>query len=183
MKPALLAIALLSPMPALAWSLGGVEHPSGRYSALLPATAALPNPRMTPGARDPRVTQANIHQTICVRGYTRTVRPPEAYTEALKRHQIAEYGYADRRLRDYEEDHLISLELGGSPTSPLNLWPEPHHVAGGWGSYAKDRLENRLHSLVCHQKLSLAAAQQMEASDWIDAFKRFLGPVPTAKRY
>lgn len=145
---------------------------------LLPASAAMPNPHLTPGAIDPRVTQANIHQTICVRGYTKTVRPPESYTERLKRRQIAEYGYADRRLRNYEEDHLISLELGGSPTDPRNLWPEPHHVVGGWGSFAKDKLENRLHRMVCRGQISLIRAQSLIAAHWVDAYKRYIGPAP-----
>ncbi len=151
---------------------------AGTQSQALPESAALPNPRLTPGVADPRVTQANIHQTICVRGYSRSVRPPEAYTEPLKRQQVAEYGYADTRLSDYEEDHELSLELGGSPTDPRNLWPEPHDVQGGWGSYAKDRLENRLHKLVCRGRLSLSQAQQAITSNWIDAYKRYVGPSP-----
>jgi hypothetical protein len=57
--------------------------------------SALPDPRRTPGAVNPAVTQANIDSTICVRGWTRTVRPPERYTESLKRQQMREYGYTD----------------------------------------------------------------------------------------
>jgi hypothetical protein len=56
------------------------------------AGSGLPNPLLTPGAVDPRVTQSNIEETICVRGWTRTVRPPESYTEPLKREQINRYG-------------------------------------------------------------------------------------------
>ena len=85
-------------------------------------------------------------------------------------------------MRDYEEDHLISLELGGSPSSPRNLWPEPHHVIGGWGSYTKDKLENRLHSMVCHGQISLAEAQHEIATDWIAAYKRDIGPTPVKGR-
>ena len=70
---------------------------------------SLPDPGLTPGALNPAVTEATIDTTICVRGWTRSVRPPAEYTEALKRRQIREYGYADRRLRSYEEDHLIPL--------------------------------------------------------------------------
>ena len=65
----------------------------------------LPDPRLTPGATDPTVTQDNIHQTVCVKGYTKTVRPPAHYTNKLKKKQIREYGYADRNPKDYEEDH------------------------------------------------------------------------------
>src|SRR5947209_1950760 len=63
----------------------------------------LPDPLCTPGAIDPRVTQANIRTTICVSGYTATVRPPVSYTNALKARQIDEYGFADTLPRHYEE--------------------------------------------------------------------------------
>jgi hypothetical protein len=53
------------------------------------------------------------------------VRPPQQYTHALKRQQIREFGYADGKLGDYEEDHLVPLGLGGAPYDPRNLWPEP----------------------------------------------------------
>lgn len=161
---------------------GGVDGADGAYSVLFPLSNAVPDPRMTPGALNPAVTQQTIHSTICVKGYTRTIRPDEAYTERLKRGQIAAYGYTDHRLRDYEEDHLVSLELGGSPTDPHNLWPEPHHVVGGWGSYAKDRLENTLRRLVCRGALPLATAQRAIAHDWIAAYRQFIGPVPDERR-
>jgi hypothetical protein len=146
-----------------------------------PATAAgvaagvfasgLPNQVLTPGATNPAVTQATIHQTICVSGWTTTIRPSSTYTNSLKTRQIAAYGFSDRRLSSYEEDHLISLELGGSPRSPLNLWPEPHHIllANGTdvGSYTKDGLENALRRRVCAGTLSLASAQREEALNWV----------------
>ena len=90
------------------------------------AQQALPDPDRTPGAVNPAVMQDNIDTTICVRGWAKSVRPPERYTETLKRKQIEEYGYTNHSLSSYEEDHLVPLELGGSPTNPRNLWPEPH---------------------------------------------------------
>jgi hypothetical protein len=88
----------------------------------------LPDAGLTPGATNPAVTPSTLKQTICKSGWTATIRPSSSYTTGLKRKQIAQYGFADTSLSDYEEDHLISLELGGSPTSPANLWPEPHHI-------------------------------------------------------
>ena len=159
-------------------NLGGVELAEGRYGVVFPLEQARPDPHLTPGAADPAVTQANIHATICRRGYTKTIRPARQYTERLKRRQIRRYRYTDRRLRDYEEDHLVSLGIGGSPASPRNLWPEPRHVIGGWGSDAKDRLENRLHTAVCRGRLPLLEAQRAIATDWIAAYKRYVGPAP-----
>ncbi|WP_247539130.1 hypothetical protein [Ralstonia pseudosolanacearum] len=178
-----LCVAVLTSHSAYArTSKGGVEHADGAYAAVAPTERARPNPRFTPGAVDPRVTQANIHETICVRGYTKTVRPPQQFTRELKVRQIRLYGYDDKRLRDYEEDHLVALEIGGSPDSAKNLWPQPRHVIGNWGSLAKDKLENRLHSLVCRRKVSLAQAQREMAHDWIAAYKRYIGPKPPAYR-
>lgn len=165
-----------------ATNAGGVQA-DGRYAAVAPESAAMPNPKFTPGALNPAVTQQNLDETICRRGgYTKSIRPPESYTHDLKVKQIKEYGYTDTRLYDYEEDHLISLELGGSPDSPKNLWPEPHHVMGGWGSYAKDKLENKLHAMVCHGEMPLAQAQHEIATDWISSYKAHIGAVQDDER-
>ena len=140
-----------------------------------PAGVVLPDPSRTPGAANPAVTQANIQQTICVSGYTATIRPPASYTTGLKRQQLVS-GYAyqgDTNTRDYEEDHLISLEVGGSPDSPQNLWPEPY--AGSDGAKTKDKIENKLHDLVCSGQLSLAAAQHAIATDWWSAYQTYDG--------
>ncbi len=120
----------------------------------------------TPGVTNPKVTQINIHSTICISGYTTKIRPSVSYTEKLKKQQIKDYGYADTKLGDYEEDHLIPLELGGSPTDPKNLWPEPHKVSGNKGSFDKDKVENLLHSSVCKGIMTLEAAQNQIKTNW-----------------
>ena len=111
-------------------------------------------------------------------GWTATIRPPTSYTTALKVRQLATYGFGDRRLADYEEDHLVSLELGGSPTSAKNLWPEPHHIRIGGldlGSYTKDALETHLKSLVCAGKITLAKARTEIAWNWVAYWKAWKG--------
>ena len=157
-------------------------HHRGKRGPVHPLSRALPNPRLTPGALNPAVDQADIHSTICVRGYSQSIRPPEAYTERLKREQIREYGYRNRELWHYEEDHFLPLSIGGSPRSPRNLWPQPHRVVDGWGSFAKDRLESQLHWLVCHRGLPLATAQRAILKNWLAAYKRYVGPVPNDRR-
>ena len=52
------------------------------------------------------------------------MRPPTSYTDELKLEGMRAYGRSGG-AGDYQEDHLISLELGGHPTDPRNLWPEP----------------------------------------------------------
>ena len=120
------------------------------------APAILADPVRTPGVLNPAVTQATIRSTICRRGWTATIRPPVDYTNALKRKQMRLYGETGS-ISDYQEDHLISLELGGNPTDPRNLWPEPYPRASD-----VDRIENDLNAQVCSGRLTLAQAQQRE---------------------
>ena len=135
----------------------------------------LPNSEVTPGAINPEVTQANIHSTICVVGYTKTIRPPSSYTTQLKIKQLSSLPYSvfnDLKTKDFEEDHLISLELGGSPTDPKNLWPEPY--ASTTGARVKYRLENALHALVCNGSLTLKTAQKAIATNWYSAYHKYV---------
>jgi hypothetical protein len=132
----------------------------------------LPNPSLTPGAIDPTITQQNIQTTVCVKGYTKTIRPPASYTNKLKKRQIREYGYDDRNPKAYEEDHLIPLSIGGNPRDPKNLWPEPRKSE--WSAAKKDDLEFTLYKMVCRDEIDLKEAQDEIASDWIAAYKKYV---------
>ena len=121
------------------------------------APAIVANAVLTPGVLNAAVTQANIRSTICRRGWTRTVRPPTDYTNALKRKQMRVY-HEHGPPSAFQEDHLISLELGGDPTDARNLWPEPYPRAS-----EVDRIENELNAQVCSGALSLWDAQVKEA--------------------
>jgi hypothetical protein len=109
---------------------------------------------LTPGVLNPDVTQATIRTTICAHGWTRTIRPPVSYTNRLKVEQLRAYGLTGGPA-DYQEDHLVSLELGGHPTDPRNLWPEPRARAE-----QVDSTENELNDRVCDGSLNLAEAQR-----------------------
>lgn len=134
--------------------------PASTATAHRTGDPALYPPPQTPGAIDPNVTQANIDSTICVPGYTRTVRPPVKYTSHLKRVRMTEYNLAGR-VSDYELDHMVPLELGGCPDCDANLWMEPWPDAR-----EKDRVENYLHREVCAGRMPLAEAQQRIMNDW-----------------
>jgi hypothetical protein len=67
----------------------------------------LPDPKITPGAINETVTQANIRATICKKGWTRTIRPPVSYTNRLKHQLMRKYGVAGESLKAYELDHLL----------------------------------------------------------------------------
>jgi hypothetical protein len=136
----------------------------------------MPDPATTPGATNPDITQATIDRTICHPGWsTRSIRPPASYTGALKRRQLANPRYTDKSPANYEEDHLIPLEIGGAPRDPKNLWPEAY--AGPCGARVKDRLEDKLHALVCTSMLTLAAAQRAISADWEAAYRQYVGPL------
>ncbi len=131
----------------------------------------LPDRAMTPGAINPDVTQDNIHSTVCVKGWTKTVRPPAFYTNRLKKSQIREYGYGNSSPRDFEEDHLIPLSVGGHPTDPRNLWPQPRNSE--WNADRKDDLEFALYKGLCHGEVTLEEARRAFASNWIAAYRRY----------
>ncbi len=145
-------LVILAVVGLAAYAFSAFHH--GGSSALV----VLPDPKLAPGVVNPAVTQANIDQTICVRGWTKTVRPPTSYTSALKVEQMREYDLKGPPS-DYQEDHLISLEMGGSPTDPRNLWPEPYPRAA-----VVDKIENELNAKICSGKLTLAQARHEESA-------------------
>jgi len=122
-----------------------------------------PDPACTPGALNPSVTQQTIDDTICVDGWTDSVRPPQSITDQEKAASTAAYGDT-AALGDYEYDHFVPLELGGATNDRRNLWPEP-----GATPNPKDAVENRLHKEVCAGQITLAAAQHEIAANWTAA--------------
>lgn len=142
------------------------------FASTCTARDGLPDASCTPGATDPRVTQENVSETICVPGYSTSVRPPTRVTGPIKERSMADYGLSGDDPADYELDHLVSLQLGGAPADPENLWPEAY--PGDYGARVKDRLENVLHRRVCAGTLPLAEARQMIATDWIGAYRRYV---------
>ncbi len=132
------------------------------FAGICVSIGGLPDRGCTPGAVDPAVTQDNLSTTICHAGYTATVRPPVDYTNALKKWQMGLYGEPGTAA-EYEEDHLIPLELGGSPRDPKNLWPARNVYHG---ASEKDVVENGLNALVCDGQMTLSEAQSRIAANW-----------------
>ncbi len=122
----------------------------------------MPDPSLTPGATLPVAAG-----DICVSGYSKKVRNVPA---DLKQQVYAEYGIASHQPGEYEIDHLISLELGGS-NSIKNLWPQSY-ITKPWNAHVKDKLENELHAEVCAGKIDLPTAQHEISTDWIASYKK-----------
>jgi len=132
--------------------------------------AIYPDSSQTPGAPNPDITQENIAENICNKGWsTSSVRPSTSVTNRIKTQTMKAYGFTDSRT-DYELDHLISLQNGGCPDCVENLWPEAygdvnHHMTqiqrSDWnrnnpgssevlpGSLEKDEVENHVHDEIC----------------------------------
>lgn len=159
----------------------GLPHPKGPASSepspyVPPAPTktqncgvanSLPDRACTPGAVFAGVTS----QQVCEAGYATSVRDVPA---ALKQTIYEAYGITSHQAREYQVDHLISLELGGSNES-ANLWPQPALPLPGY--HQKDQLESYLHDQVCSGKLSLAEAQEKIATSWSAAYQKSgLGP-------
>jgi hypothetical protein len=147
------------------------SHPSSQTATVqtrIGPPDIYPDPIRTPGATNPDITPDNIQDNICNPNWsTKSIRPPVNYTNRLKIEQMREYADADTNPKDYEEDHLIPLEIGGNPTDPRNLWPEPYETSiPDGGARFKDKVENYLHKQVCGGNLNLDQAQKEIASDW-----------------
>jgi len=149
---------------------GGAAQKGGPSAPLERATRTsgcrvrgpLPDPRCTPGAIFTRASR----RAICTRGYAGRVRHVSA---SLKRRVYDSYGVRHHKRGSYEVDHLVSLELGGS-NDESNLFPEAANPRPGF--HEKDRLENRLHALVCDGEISLRTAQRRIARDWLTEYRR-----------
>lgn len=146
--------------------------------ASIPALAGeLPDPDLTPGVRNPLVTQDNIKSTICRSGWTKTIRPSVGITNKIKRASMAAYGIPAADIHKGELDHLISLEDGGAPADPKNLWFEYWYLnVNGLdeGAHQKDKAETATKRAICTGKITLADAQKQLATDWRVLYSRFV---------
>jgi hypothetical protein len=154
-----------------------------------------PNPKATPGALDRRVTKDTIRTTICVAGYIDSVDLSIAYADPIETRLLAS-GHLPGAIQNYELDHLVPLNLGGSPTSPRNLWMEPYGDANHllketdkWpddgsvlpGAHQKDVVEMLLNKDVCDGKIALKDAQERIRTDWYAIYKERAGGSDRAK--
>src|SRR5450432_3678056 len=159
--------------PALPAQPASVDKTPIAPRSAAPADSALrypvvPDTALTPGAAL-EVTAADI----CVSGYSKRVRNVPA---EIKREAYALYGIRTHEPGEYEVDHLISLELGGS-NSLKNLWPQSFRTHP-WNAYVKDALENELHRRVCAGTIDLAKAQYVISHNWVIGYRAYVHQNP-----
>lgn len=115
---------------------------------------------------NPAVTQSNMGQTICMEGWTKSVRPPYFVTNRIKLAKLRAAGLPEADKSRFELDHLIPLSLGGAVADPRNLalesWDEAEQ---------KDEIESCLSAEVCAGQLTLNQARQAIWEDWRSAGK------------
>lgn len=131
----------------------------------------LPDTACTPGAIFTDATKAKI----CVPGYARSVRD---VPQSLKDKVYSEYGITHHATGQFEVDHLVSLQLGGS-NDIANLWPEAASPKPGF--HEKDGVENYLHAQICSGAISLRQAQIEIATNWLAVYNQMskTQPEPT----
>jgi len=100
------------------------------------------------GAVTPNVTQSNLSTTVCLTGYTTSVRPPSSYTQAWEK---AHGGGIDTVV-----DHITPLCAGGDPFNYAN-----YQLQFKPDSYRKDTTERLVCKMLCNGKLTLDEAQGM----------------------
>lgn len=195
-------IALCTLLVALVVSCSPSPHPSPSPSLIpitpRPSATASPSPSpsvppvgdiclqggVTLCVLNPDVTPATIHSTVCVSGWTSTIRPPASYTDQLKVQQLAAFaakhpGDPQWNVPGTEEDHRLPLDLGGDPRDPMNLSPEVHRT-----STVKDRDESGLGGsggAFCAAGLSpddawqiLQAKRETLISKWLGSWPAYL---------
>jgi hypothetical protein len=122
------------------------------------------NLTLTPGA----VTSMTKEELCAPSFHTKDIRN-YAHKEAV----CMAYGVdpAHCNGKEYEIDHLIPLELGGS-NDIKNKWPQPKTHPG---AHEKDILENFMHREVCSGRMPLDEAQKSIALDWYTGYKMIEG--------
>jgi hypothetical protein len=133
----------------------------------------VPDARLTPGA-----TVRVGRQEVCSSPEPKN----RMVSVSLQRQVFKEYGVVKAEPRAYEVDYLITPALGGADDIH-NLWPQSY-TADGWNARVKDKLEDRLHEMVCEGQLDLTTAQREISTDWIAAYKKYFHtdrPLETAR--
>ena len=122
----------------------------------------LPDSQCTPGTVFTNIDE----KQICTQGYTKTARNVSV---DLKSQVYAAYGLSyPQSPGAYEADHLIPLELGGN-NDIANLFPEAAEPTPGF--HEKDLVENYLNHEVCAGHVSLIAAQEQIANNWLIVYE------------
>lgn len=151
---------------------GAVLCSAGLFLSLPAASQSfLPDPQLTPGAVNLDVTQVNLSETVCVPGWTKSIRPKNPYIDKLKREQMRVLNLPGA-TDNYREDHRVPLCAGGHPSDPRNLWPQP--LEGQWRDADKNMLEASVCRQLCRGDITLEQAQAyFLLRDWTKVYEQY----------
>jgi hypothetical protein len=136
----------------------------GLVTARTGDSSDYPDTRLTPG--DVITTDSTI---VCVSGYAKRTRN---VPDELKKKVYNDYDLPyPQSASQFQIDHLIPLELGGS-NDLSNLWPQATNIETGFDQ--KNKLEQYLHDSVCDGSMTLSEAQSMIRNDWLAAYKKLI---------
>ncbi|MEI5617048.1 HNH endonuclease signature motif containing protein, partial [Streptomyces brasiliscabiei] len=97
-----------------------MSTPAPAQVTINPYAQYEPDPKLSPGDVNPDLTAAVLSSP----GFT--TKKYRNVPQSVKDQVYAEYNITSHKPGDYEVDHIISLELGGS-NDIKNLWPQPYH--------------------------------------------------------
>jgi hypothetical protein len=124
--------------------------------------AIASDPARAPGMLDPAAT-GNIAQTVCNPAWVAAasqIQPPPVTLDKL----LIEYQLPGN-LVTYALARVVPVEDGGSPTSPLNLYPLP--LNGFGGQQTQTVVANQIHHEICSHKITIAQAAKTLQGDWL----------------
>ena len=147
---------------------------------LIQQPATVPN-QTAQGAINPEVTQENLQETICHKGWSKTVRPDSSWSMRIKRRLLREQ-HPEAASREFELDHRVPIEEGGCPNCESNVWLEPWRDPGEHkcvpdqmlDAACKDVLENLVHRRTCSGQMTLREGQAAFLGDWRQAYHRLV---------
>ncbi len=154
------------------WALSETVHQPASTAAKCVILQGRADRRCTPGALNPAITQDTIHGTICVPGWSASVRPPTAFTNRVKRLAMVNYGIIDPPST-VELDHLIPISVGGFPGDARNI-SDPRNLAQLWpeswtgtpNAHTKDLQEHAVHAAICADRITLKQGQDQLLAKW-----------------
>ena len=150
--------------PAAAAFVLAIGAAAAIFVTTVSAQGLKPKASLTPGETRP-ITLADACRAPQAEVVTENI------PEEMRRKVFSAYGIR-AHWDDFEVDYLITPDLGGAD-SLRNIWPQPYSAK--WNARTKNKLEQRLHELVCGGKIDLATAQHDIAADWIGAYKKYVG--------
>jgi hypothetical protein len=151
-------------------ALGSDELLGARDQTSHCVLGVAPDRACSPGAIYSGLTKAVLCSSTFHTSSIRNVPDSEKHEDETE-YGLAAKGYG----ATLEIDHVVSLELGGS-NDIANLFPERAAPAPGY--HVKDKLENKLHDLVCAGLMTLHAAQVGIAANWRGLYSAVFGVTP-----